>query len=141
MMKTTVVPSTEFLGFILNTKTMTVALPTAKMKGIQSDVAKILHNQKIGFKILSQLLGKLVTTKPAVLVAPLHYRALQHLKISMMRLAQNEVAILPEAWKDLMWWDRQLPMHHCSPIVQREATVIIESDASLKGWDAPTEVE
>ena len=47
----------------------------------------------------------------------------------MMRLAQKETRS-PERLT------RQLPMHHCSPIVQREATVIIESDASLKGWDA-----
>ena len=136
--KTTVVPSTEleFLGFSLDTKTMTVALPAIKMNGIQSDVAKILQSQKISSKVLSQLLGRLVATKPAVLVAPLHYRALQHLKIRMMRLAQKEAAISPEARKDLMWWDTQLPMHHCSPIVQKEATIIIESDASLKGWGA-----
>ena len=52
--KTTVVPSTEieFLGFSLNTKTMTVALPTAKMKGIQSDIAKVLQNKTIGLKVL-----------------------------------------------------------------------------------------
>ena len=70
--KTTVVPSKEleFLGFSLNTKTMTVALPKAKMNGTQSDVAKILQSQTICLKVLSQLLGKLVATKPAVLVAP-----------------------------------------------------------------------
>ena len=48
-LKTTVVPSSEieFLGFTLNTKTMTVALPTAKMNSIQSDVAKVLQNKTI----------------------------------------------------------------------------------------------
>ena len=50
----------------------------------------------------------------------------------MMRLAQKEAAIPLEAQKDLTWWHIKLPMHHYSPIVQREATMIIESNASLK---------
>ena len=69
------------LGFTLNTKTIMVALPATKMNGIQSDV---LQNATVSLKVLSQLLGKLVATKPAVFRAPLHYQALQHLKISMM---------------------------------------------------------
>ena len=69
--KTTVAPSTA--GFNLNTKTMTVALPTAKIRGIQLDMSKIQQNKTIALKTLSQLLGKLVATKPAVLVAPLYY--------------------------------------------------------------------
>ena len=50
-LKTTVVLSSEieFLGFTLNTKTMTVALPTTKMISIQSDVAKVLQNKAICF--------------------------------------------------------------------------------------------
>ena len=90
----------------------------------------------ICFKVLSQLLGKLVATKPAVFRAPLHYRALQHLKISMMRSGQKVTTIPPEAQKDLTWWHTQLPMHSCSPIVQEEASVVIEADASLKGRGA-----
>ena len=137
-LKTTVVPSSEieFLGFTLNTKTMTVALPTTKMISIQSDVAKVLQNKAICLKVLSQLLGKLVATKPAVFRAPLHYRALQHLKISMMRSGQKVTTIPPEAQKDLTWWHTQLPMHSSSPVVQKEASVVIESNASLKGWGA-----
>ena len=139
-LKTTVVPSSkiEFLGFTLNlnTKTMTVALPTTKMISIQSDVAKVLQKKAICLKVLSQLLGKLVATKPAVFRAPLHYWALQHLKISMMRSRQKVTTIPPEAQKDLTWWYTQLPMHSYSPIVQEEASVVIEADASLKGWGA-----
>ena len=139
--KTTVVPSSEieFLGFTVNTKTMTVALPTIKRSGIQLEVARVLQNKTICLKVLPQLLGKLVATKPAVFRAPLHYRALQHLKISRMRAGQEVATIPPKADKDLTWWHTQLPMHPCSPIVQKEASVVIESDASLKGWGANCE--
>ena len=136
--KTTVVPSSEieFLGFTVNTKTMTVALPTIKRSRIQSEVARVLQNKTIHLKVLSQLLDKLAATKPAAFRAPLHYRALQHLKISIMRAGQEVATIPTEAEKDLTWWHTQLPMHPCSPIVQKEASVVIESDASLKGWGA-----
>ena len=47
------------------------------------------------------------------------------------------MATIPlEAEKDLTWWHTQLPMHPYSSIVQKEASVVIESDASLKGWGA-----
>ena len=126
------------LGFTLNTETMTVVLPTTKMNSIQLDVGnyKVLHNKTICLKVLFELLDKLVATKPAVFRSPLHYQALQHLKISMMRSGQKVTTIPPESQKDLTWWHTQLPMLSCSPTVQKESSVVIDSDASLKGWGA-----
>ena len=99
--KTTIVPSSEikFLGFTLNTKTMTVALPTIKRSGIQSEVARVLQNKTVCMKVLSQLLDKLVAMKPAVFRAPLHYQTLQHLKISMMRAGKR--------WLQFHWKQRK----------------------------------
>ena len=53
-----------------------------------------------------------------------------------MRPLQKVAIIPPEAEKDLSWWHIQLPMHHCSPIVHMNASVVKKSDASLKGWGA-----
>jgi len=76
---------------------MTVTLPADKMRGIQANIARVLQRERIGLKVLSQLLGKLVAMKPAVMTGSLHYRALQHLKITMMKSAQTEATITPEA--------------------------------------------
>ena len=92
----------------------------------------------ICLKVLSQLLHGLVTTTPAVFRVPLHYQELQHFKISCMRSRQTVTSIAPKAQKDWNWWHTQLPLHPCSPIVQKEASVVIESrsDALLQGRGA-----
>ena len=125
-----------FLGFTVDTSSMTVALPAAKVMGIKSEVLQVLQSPMVSLKTLSQLLGKLVATKPAVFVAPLHYRALQHLKISLMRSKQKTILISPEAQEELLWWHTQLALHSCSPFGQEEATIVIESDVSMLGWGA-----
>ena len=121
-------------GIHWNIKTITVALPTTKMNSIQSDVAKILQNKTICLKALSQLLGKLLATKPAVFRAFLHYRALQHLKISMMRSGQKVTTIPPEAQKDLTWYTHNCQCTPAPLLFRRRQSVVIESDALLKGW-------
>ena len=53
----------------------------------------------------------------------------------MMKSGQQMSTLPPDAQKDLTWWYTQLPTYRCSPIIQ-EASVVIESDASLRGWGA-----
>ena len=54
----------------------------------------------------------------------------------MVKSGQKVTTIPPEAQKDLTWWHTQLLMHSSSPVVHKEALVVIESDALLKGWGA-----
>ena len=55
-----------------------------------------------------------------------------------MRSRQTVTSIAPKAQKDWTWWHAQLPLHPCSPIAQKEASVVIESrsDALLQGRGA-----
>ena len=70
---------------------------------------------------------------------PLHYRALQDLKIQTLRQHvsyQTLISLSPEARADLQWWLSDLS-HNCSAvIVKPEASIVIESDASMLGWGA-----
>jgi len=116
---------------------MMVALPVVKVMGIKSEVSQVLQSPMVCLKTHSQLLGKLVATKPAVFVAPLHYGALQHLKISLMRSKQKTILISSKAQEELFWWHTQLySTSQLLPFVQREATIVIESDVSMLGWGA-----
>ena len=138
--KSVLVPTTQldFLGFSINTNIMSIALPPAKnsRKLILKDTSHLLRQPSVLTKALACLLGKLVATKLAVPTAPLHYRALQSVKIAAIYAHQETCTLSPEAIEDLMWWKSNLPHHCSSPILKPEASMVITSDAFLQGWRA-----
>ena len=82
---TTPICCLEFLGFIVDTETMTISLPIHKIHAIQKEVSRLLSLKKVPVRDLACLIGTLVATKPAVWTGSLHYRALQDLKIRSLR--------------------------------------------------------
>ena len=129
----------EFLGFVVDTEAMTISLPTHKISAIMKDVTRLLQSELLPVRDLACLIGTLVATRPAVWTGPLHYRALQDLKIQTLRQHvsyQTLISLSPEARADLQWWLSDLS-HNCSAvIVKPEASIVIESDASMLGWGA-----
>ena len=115
---------------------MTISLPTVKKAEIQRETSQLLRCPYIQTRTLVCLLGKLVATKPTVFIAPLHYRALQSLQISVLHAQQETIALSPEATDNLKWLSTQLHLLCSSPILKLEASMVITSDASLKGWEA-----
>ena len=111
---------------------MTVALPPNKRSKIQQETSHLLHCISVPTKTLSCLVGRLVAAKPAVTNAPLHYQALQCLKISVVYAQQDEVSLTQEAMDDLSWWSTQLHLNCTSPILKPDAAIMITSDVSLQ---------
>ena len=107
----------NFLGFTVNTSTMTISLPAVKKAEIQRET-QLLRCPSIQTRTLACLLVKLVPMKPAVFIAPLHYHTLQSLKISALHAQQETVALSPEATNNLKWWSTQLYLHCSSPILK-----------------------
>ena len=64
----------EFLGMIINSKTTEISLPTSKLDKITKQCNKLLKMQTTSIRDISTLLGLLETARPAVHIAPLHYR-------------------------------------------------------------------
>ena len=90
-------------------------------------------------KKLAHFIGMLVAAKPAVPTAPLLFHALQHLKISSLHQTESyqaSVQLSPEAEDNLIWWRDHIQDNCSAPILGRNASVIIESDASKIGWGA-----
>ena len=129
----------EFLGFVVDTEVMTISLPTHKISAIMKDVTCLLQPELMPVRDLACLIGTLVTTRLAVWTGPLHYHALQDLKIQTLQQHpsyQTLISLSPEVRGDLQWWLSDLS-HNCSAmIVKPEASIVIESDASMSGWGA-----
>ncbi|XP_065902073.1 uncharacterized protein [Dysidea avara] len=129
----------EFLGFIVDTDNMVISLPAHKLHCIQKKASHLLSLDRIPMRTLACFIGTLVATKPAVWTGPLHYRALQDMKIRSLRQHphyQGSVSLSKEARVDLQWWCSELPSHCSAPIWKPEASTVIESDASKLGWGA-----
>ena len=136
---TTPICCLEFLGFVMDTETMTISLPVHKIHSIQKEVSRLLSLKKMPMRDLACLIETLVAIKLAVWIGSLHYRALQDLKIQSLwqHLSdQTTLSLSEEAQADLQWWLSDLSSNCSATIVKPEASIVIETDASKSGWGA-----
>ena len=129
----------EFLGFKVDSNTMHLYLPHKKLE-IRKECKSVRAQGHLTVRRLAHLIGLLTSTIPAVLPAPLHYRALQRLKGKALRNSRhcyNTVIPLDEgALKDLDWWIVHATGSNSKPIKLPKAERMMESDASTTGWGA-----
>ena len=130
----------EFLGFEVDSNTMHLYLPPKKVEKIRKECKSVRAQGHLTVRRLAHLIGLLTSTIPAVLPAPLHYRALQRLKGKALRNSRhcyNTVVPLDEdALKDLDWWIVHATGSNGKPIKLPKAERIVESNASTTGWGA-----
>ena len=74
-----------FLGFVLNSKTMTLTLRETKKEKIIKLGEGIINRQYITIRELAQFIGNVVATFVAVLTGPLHYKDMETLKTTKLR--------------------------------------------------------
>ena len=119
---------------------MHLYLPSKKLDKIRKECKSVRAQGHITVRRLAHLIGLLTSTIPAVLPAPLHYRALQRLKGKALRNSCHNyntvISLDEEAVKDLDWWTVQASGSNGKPIKLPRAERIIESDASTTGWGA-----
>ena len=128
-----------FLGFCLDSRTMLISLPTPRIQSIQRLIRETLAQGQATILKLSQLLGSMVSTHPAVLAAPLHYRHLERAKITALKHSHNYNTVVTTSdnmRQDLTWWFQELPRHNGRSMQIVQWDMVIESDASTLGWGA-----
>ena len=76
----------EFLGFIVDSLTLSLYVPSDKVSKIKKECRHMLNKQRVSARNLAHIIGLLSSVTPAVLQAPLHYRGLQRLRSSALRL-------------------------------------------------------
>ena len=129
----------EFLGFVVNTRDMTLLLPGCKVESIKRHCSDVLAHPEVSVRALSQLIGKLTTSIQAIFPAPLHYRHLQHLKhqaLAQQRSYDATIALSNEAKEELKWWLAHLDAWNGRALLQPSPDLVIETDASKTGWGA-----
>ena len=126
----------EFLGLVINSVNMTLALPQEKVLDIQNKCAQLIASPKTTIMELTKLLGKLSFTAQAVLPGRIQCRYLQQQQIQAVREAnsyQTKVKLNQQSLTELKWWKENLLLQNGKPLKIGMPQLIIQTDASKTG--------
>lgn len=130
----------KFLGFEIDSLSMKVFLPHAKLEKMISLFQEVYHAHQISIRKLSQVIGVMVSCFPAVPIAKLHYRTLEGQKIACLRAFHGdfnaEITLSAESNSELRWWIDNIRSVNGAPILRSPSAVELFTDASLQGWGA-----
>ena len=137
--KSVLVPTKEieFLGFIINSNTMTVSLSSSKVEHIKNHIHSLLANKNCTIRHFANVLGKIEATEPANPWCLLYTKILEISKNDALKKdkfkCEAMMDISQEVNDELQWW-----LHNLStlfkPIHVGEPALVIYTDASLEGW-------
>lgn len=141
--KSVLIPSTtcKFLGYIINSHSMTINLPTDKRIKITKEIQEFTRLQRCTIRRFARLLGLLISACPAVEYGLLYTKDLERCKYLNLKADDDyeKLMNLPSSLlPDLRWWLQALenPSHR---VMNDSYAVEIYSDASTTGWGAACE--
>ena len=126
----------EFLGFVVNSLNLTLALPRDKIRKVKKECQGIIDCPQITKRQLAKLLGFLTSTIQAVFPAPLHLQEVKNKVFSLSQGYDSPVQLSPPALEELIWWRNNLEAWNGKSLASGTPDLIIETDASRKGWGA-----
>ncbi len=140
--KSVLVPAkrTVFLGYVLDTHIMGIALPADKRDNLRRAVRKwlnIAHNRRVcRVRRLASFIGSLDATRPAVPIAGIYTRELRTAKDAAVSRAgwDGSTVLPPSVLPELEWWKHALAALKPHSFVPFEPSAYLETDASDRGW-------
>ena len=135
----------DYLGFIVNSIELRLYLPRQKIIKIQKACKDLLKQEIVTVRMMAQVIGQLVAASRAVFPAPLHYRQMQMTQISALLKNQKqygtEMTLTSGCKQELRWWIENLDDWNGKSFALNipSNALVIESDASNKGWGAVCE--
>ena len=137
--KSVLVPSQaiEYLGNIIDTRSMTVSLPERRIVKIRQACESLLIKRTEKIRVVARVTGLMVAATPAVTLGKLHYRNLEREKILALKHVQGnfdrKMEVTKDMTADLTWWVHNVASHN--RLIFRGGTDIdLHTDASSTGW-------
>jgi hypothetical protein len=129
----------EFLGFILNSRSMTITLTPEKKTKMKNLCSEILNRKCIKIRQIASLLGKISSSFPASKFGRLHYRGLERLKTRSLAFCNNNfnanTVLDNDAIKDITWWRDNVSFVYNDICIPNPSRTLC-TDASKTGWGA-----
>ena len=129
----------EFLGFLINSKAMTVELTKKKKTALLKLINQLLTIKKPTIRFLAKVLGTIVASFPGSKYGPLYYRHLDHDKTAALRTSRGDfeatLHLSPESVQELTWWRLHIDTMR-KWIYPPRIAHILHCDASDYAWGA-----
>jgi hypothetical protein len=130
----------KYLGFLVNSKSLTVSIPKEKVDVFLSELELLLQTSEISLKSLSSVIGKMSSFCTAILAGHLHFRNLEKcLHMSLKQSAGNYKTVIsldPSLKESLIWWKHNIELVNKRSFQPPRASLEIFSDSSLFRWGA-----
>ena len=125
-----------FLGFVLDSRNMTVSLTQQKQLKLKKACLYIIKVKRPTIRLIAQLLGLMTSSFPGVMYGPLYYRRLDMEKTNALSQCgdfEGTMKLTPPVLEDITWWINTI---HLSYYVfdHGEPQAILYTDASTTGW-------
>jgi hypothetical protein len=138
-----------YLGFVIDSRVMTIRLPEKKEAKIRAAITQALHDAEnnVPWEIrrAAQLIGWLLAALPACRYGQGHFRSLENAKKWALfdndfNYDAEDVLWSTQQQEDLQWWLQQpSPISRCFEV--KPYTADFTTDASLEGWGVVFEEE
>src|SRR5579871_98106 len=130
----------EFLGFEIDTRSMEIRLPQAKLRRVCKEVKHTLTLHQMSARKIASLIGLLNSTAEAVLPARMKYRfLLRNLHQALQNGKGNweyQMKLTYSTRRELEWWLTDLKAWNGKAILIPAPRFEAETDASDTGWGA-----
>ncbi|XP_077989926.1 uncharacterized protein LOC144444386 [Glandiceps talaboti] len=128
-----------FLGFKLNSVLMLVTPTAEKTVKLKQACTSLMAKHWPTIRDVAEVIGLIVSNFPGAQYGPLHYRSLEIDKTEALKAKAGNfdarMALSDLSKKDLQWWIENIDTANC-PVSHRLPNIVMQSDASLKGWGA-----
>ncbi|XP_047993797.1 uncharacterized protein LOC125232207 isoform X1 [Leguminivora glycinivorella] len=131
--------SCKFLGFIFDTRNMSMSLPNDKRNKIAQLVNKFMKLPRCSIREFAQLIGVLVAACPAVKYGWLYTKILERQKFLFLQKHNDnfeaKISLPNIICTDLDWWNKNIATAN-NPMRTENFKYEIFTDASRSGWGA-----
>ena len=137
--KSSITPSQviQFLGFIIDSRSMTVSPSPDKPPDIKQLITTTLTKTSTTIRQFAQLLGKLAATLPGNKFGQVYLKRLETAKTVALKNCQfsyeGNIKLTKDTRHDLYWWLENIE-HVSRPVTFPNPQLTIFTDASFQGW-------
>ncbi|VDI36333.1 Hypothetical predicted protein [Mytilus galloprovincialis] len=124
-----------FLGFVLNSITMTIKLTTEKAQAIKLTCCKYVKNRQMSIRQFAQIIGKLIAAEPGVEHALIYIKSLEIEKDKFLKQNNGDfdtkIIISNESVDVLNWWISHVESSF-KPLVRKDPEIILKTETVQK---------
>ena len=127
----------QHLGFTIDSKSLTLTVPRAKVPDLRREASRLLHRQSCTIRNLEAFIGKVHSMTMTVFPARLKTRHMLTTKIKALKKFKtwsSPIVIPTEAKEELFWWLDHLQSWNGQSFLPSSPQVEIFTDASNSGW-------